>query len=270
MDEISKFQEEVASRIGAYHADNAWQDLSLQWMKVALHKLYPYNFSFLGRPIIQLPQDIVAVQELIWAVKPDLIIETGVAHGGSLIMSAGMLALLDYCEAAEQGAKLDPAKSRRRVVGIDIDIRSHNRSAIEAHPLAGLIQLLEGSSVAPDVIAKVSAIARDHIKTLVFLDSSHTFDHASAELEHYAPLVSQGSYCVMFDTIIEDMPQGYYSDRPWDKGNSPKLAVRAYLDRLTSEVITAADGNRLRFEIDERIPDKLMLTVSPDGFLKRL
>jgi cephalosporin hydroxylase len=231
---------------------------------------YSYHFSCLGRPIIQYPQDIIATQELIWQVRPDLIIETGIAHGGSLILSASMLAMIDYCEAAEAGKPLDSKASCRRVLGIDIDIRSHNRAAIEGHPLAHKIDMIEGSSVTPDVIARVYEHAKGHECILVCLDSNHTHDHVLAELEAYAPLVSRGSYCIIFDTIIEDMPDDMFHDRPWGKGNNPRTAAREYLRRLKEEGRTAADGSHLNFEIDKTIGNKLLITVSPDGYLRRV
>jgi len=219
---------------------------------------YSYNFSWLGRPIIQYPQDMIAMQELIWQVKPDLIIETGIAHGGSLIFSASMLALLDYCEAAEHGEPLNPGESRRRVLGLDIDIRAHNRTAIEAHPLFHKIDMIEGSSIDPDVIARVSSIAKVHQTILVCLDSNHTHDHVLAELKAYAPLVSIGSYCAVFDTVIEDMPADLFPDRPWAPGNNPKTAVWEYFE------------SHPEFEIDKSIQNKLLITVAPDGYLKRI
>lgn len=221
------------------------------------HK-YPYNFEFLGRPIIQYPQDMVAMQELIWEVKPDLIIETGIAHGGSLIMSASMLALLDMCEAIEMGVALDPKNSKRKVLGLDIDIRQHNREAIEAHPMSSRIQMIQGSSIAPEVIEQVKVVAKNYNRVLVCLDSNHTHDHVLAELEAYAPLTSVGSYCVVFDTIVEDMPKTMFPDRPWGPGNNPKTAVWEYL-KTHSE-----------FKIDKSIDHKLLISVAPDGYLKRL
>jgi cephalosporin hydroxylase len=265
-----QFNEEVSRNISGLAADNALQAHSLEWInQIALHK-YTYSFRWLSRPIIQLPQDIVAMQELIWQVKPDLIIETGIAHGGSLILSASMLALIDYCEAAEAGKALDLKASRRRVLGMDIDIRAHNRIAIEAHPMAHKIDMIQGSSIAPEIIAQAHDYAKGHERILVCLDSMHTHDHVLAELEAYAPLVSPGSYCVVFDTIIEDMPDDMFPDRPWGKGNNPKTAVREYMRRLKQEGRTAADGAPLHFEIDRIIENKLLITVAPDGYLHRL
>ena len=219
---------------------------------------YSYNFSALGRPIIQYPQDIIAMQELIWRIKPDLIIETGIAHGGSLVMSASMLALLDLCEAIRDGSCIDPSASRRQVLGIDIDIRAHNLAAIQAHPMASRIQMLEGSSIAPDILKEVGNIARNYECVLVCLDSNHTHAHVLAELQAYGPLTSVGSYCVVFDTVVEDLPAELIPDRPWGAGNSPKTAVREYLRTNTD------------FEIDLEMQNKLLITVAPDGYLKRI
>jgi cephalosporin hydroxylase len=224
----------------------------------------------MGRPIIQYPQDMVAMQEIIWQVQPDMIIETGIAHGGSLIMSASMLALLDYCDAVKAGQLFDPTASRRRVLGLDIDIRAHNRIAIEAHPLARKIDMIEGSSVAPEMINQVYEYAKGYERILVSLDSNHTHDHVLAELEAYAPLTSKGSYCVVFDTIVEDMPDDMFSNRAWGKGNNPKTAVWEYLKRLKEEGRKAIDGDDLIFEVDKMIENKLLITVAPDGYLKRV
>jgi cephalosporin hydroxylase len=241
----------------------------LDFIVGSLDDKYSYNFKWLSRPIIQYPQDIVAMQELIWQIKPDLIIETGIAHGGSLIMSASMLALLDYCDAVETGQPLNPRTTRRRVLGIDIDIREHNRSAIEAHPMSHRIDMIQGSSIAPEIISRVHEFARGYSRVLVCLDSNHTHEHVLAELEAYAPLISKGSYCVVFDTIVEDLPEGMFPDRPWGKGNNPKTAVLEYLRRLKEEGRKATDGAPLVFEIDKSIEDKLLITVAPEGYLKR-
>jgi cephalosporin hydroxylase len=230
---------------------------------------YSYNFEWLSRPIIQYPQDIVAMQELIWQVKPDLIIETGIAHGGSLILSASMLALLDYCEAVATGKTLDPRATRRRVLAIDIDIRAHNRAAIEKHPLAHRIDMIEASSIAAETIVRVREIAKGYERILVCLDSNHTHEHVLAELEAYAPLVSPESYCVVFDTVIADLPGETFPDRPWGKGDNPKTAVQEYLRRIEEEGRKAMDGSILAFEIDRMIESKLLITVAPDGYLKR-
>ena len=257
MNEIEKFNAEVQQNIDGLMNDVDVQALSRIWVReIARHK-YAYNFTWMGRPIIQVPQDMVAMQELIWQIKPDLIIETGIAHGGSLIFSASMLAQLDLCEAIETGKTLDPKISQRKVLGIDIDIRAHNREAIEAHPMASRIQMIQGSSIAPEIIEQVHAIAANYSRVLVCLDSNHTHDHVLAELEAYAPLTSKDSYCVVFDTLIEDMPADMFPDRPWGPGNNPKTAVWEYLK------------THPEFEIDKSIQHKLLITVAPDGYLKR-
>jgi cephalosporin hydroxylase len=255
---LSEHQKTVARNIEALGRDLDVQGLSRIWTRETNRHGYTYNFSWLGRPIIQYPQDIVATQELIWSVKPDLIIETGIAHGGSLIFSASMLALLDLCEAAEKGTVLDPARSARKVVGVDVDIRAHNRGAIEAHPLASRIEMIQGSSIAPETVAQVREIASNYKRVMVCLDSNHTHSHVLAELEAYAPLVSVGSYCIVFDTLIDDMPADMFSDRPWGPGDSPKTAVTEYLK------------SHPEFEIDKAIQHKLLITVAPDGFLRRV
>lgn len=258
MDPTAAFNALVTQNIKALGDDTDVQGLSRVWSRETNRHGYTYNFEWLGRPIIQYPQDMVAMQELIWAIKPDLIIETGIAHGGSLILSASLLALLDMSEAIEAGTTLDPNVSGRKVLGIDIDIRAHNRSAIEAHPMSSRIQMIQGSSIGPEVIDQVRSIAAGYSRILVFLDSNHTHEHVLAELQAYAPLVSVGSYCVVFDTLIEDMPKEMFADRPWGPGDNPKTAVWEYL-KTHSE-----------YEIDESLPDKLQITVAPDGYLKRV
>jgi cephalosporin hydroxylase len=255
---MNEFDIEAAGRISANASNEVLRLAGVNFMLASTEPKYSYNFSWQGRPIIQYPQDMVAMQELIWSIKPDLIIETGIAHGGSLIFSASMLALLDMCDALETGTTLDPKNSNRKVLGIDIDIRAHNRSAIEAHPMASRIQMIQGSSIAPEIIAKVTEVAQRYSRILVCLDSNHTHDHVLAELQAYAPLTSKDSYCVVFDTIVEDMPKEMFPDRPWGPGDNPKTAVWEYL-RTHPE-----------FEIDRSIQDKLLITVAPDGYLKRL
>lgn len=238
-------------------------DISLQSDALTLFKRtcdykYSYNFAWMGRPIIQFPQDMQAMQELVWEVKPDLIIETGIAHGGSLIMNASLLAMLDYTDAIESGELLDPNKPKRRVLGIDIDIREHNRKAIEAHPMSNRIDMIQGSSIAEDIVNQVKAYAKNYKRILISLDSNHTHDHVLEELKAYAPLTSVGSYCVVFDTVVEDMPKEMFPDRPWGPGNNPKTAVWEYLK------------SHPEFEIDKSIQNKLLITVAPDGYLKRV
>ena len=213
---------------------------------------YSYNFSWLNRQIIQYPQDIVAFQEVVSWVKPDLILETGIAHGGSLVLSASMLCLLDVMEG------LDPRQSPRKVVGVDIDIRPHNRKALDEHPLRFKMELIEGSSIDPEIIQQVRSLVDGVDRVLVSLDSNHTHEHVLAELNAYADLVSVGSYCIVFDTVVEDLPAGSFPDRPWDVGNNPKTAVHEWLK------------THAEFEIDKDIDNKLLISVAPDGYLKRV
>lgn len=258
MNTYQQFKAECAAEISAIGENHSVVKLTNDWIQSVNQLKYSYHFEWQGRPIIQYPQDMVAMQELIWQIKPDLIIETGIAHGGSLIFSASMLALLDMCEAIESGQAFDPKTSRRKVLGIDIDIRAHNREAIEAHPMASRIQMIQGSSIAPEVIEQVHQVATGYQRILVCLDSNHTHDHVLSELQAYAPLTSKGSYCVVFDTIVEDLPADMFPDRPWGPGNNPKTAVWEYLK------------THPEFEIDKSIQHKLLITVAPDGFLKRI
>jgi cephalosporin hydroxylase len=216
---------------------------TLDWFRMTARFKYSYNFTWLGRPIIQFPQDILAMQEIIWQVKPDLIIETGIAHGGSLIFYASMLELI-----GDHG----------QVLGIDIDIRDHNRVEIEKHPMFKRIRMIQGSSVDGEVIRQAYEFAKRKNSVLVALDSNHTHEHVLKELNLYSPLVSKGSYLVVFDTVIEDMPEDFFPDRPWGKGNNPKTAVWEFL------------RSNDRFVIDKEIENKLLITVAPDGYLKRI
>lgn len=270
MSQQEQFAAYVRQNIADMAEDVDLKEMTALWLRQAIRHNYAQNFSWLGRPVIQVPQDIYALQELIWQVKPDLVLETGIAHGGSLVLSASLLALIDYCEAVEQGTVLDPRRSRRKVVGVDIDIRPHNRAGIEAHPLNHLIRTIQGSSVDPEVVDQVKALCQGHRKILVCLDSNHTHDHVLAELEAYAPLTSSGSYCIVWDTGVEDLPEGFCKDRPWDKGNNPKTAVWEYLRRIQEEGRLAADGGKLAFETDRDIENKLQITAAPEGFLKRV
>ena len=221
------------------HSSNL-KNLSSQFMTESVKSNYSYNFEWLSRPIIQYPQDIVATQEIIWKVKPDLIIETGIARGGSLIFSASMLELI----------------GKGRVIGIDIDIRKHNKLSIKKHPLSKRITLLEGSSVDPSIVEKVYKFAKNKKQILVILDSNHTHNHVLAELKFYSLLVKKGSYLIVFDTIIDDMPKRFLKNRSWGKNNSPKSAVKEFLK------------NNSRFIVDDEIENKLLLTVAPSGYLK--
>ena len=248
MSKILAFLEEVKLNITKLGKDTALQGLSNIWMRATAPYRYTYNFMWMGRPIIQFPQDILAIHELIWKVQPDLIIETGIAHGGSLIFSASMLELNAICGGCQNA----------EVLGIDIEIRAHNREAIEAHPMFKRISMIQGSSIDPEIIKQVKVKAAGKQRILVCLDSNHTHDHVLAELEAYTPLTSVGSYCVVFDTAINDVPDDMFLDRPWGKGNNPKTAVWEYLK------------THPEFEIDKTIQHKLLITVAPDGYLKRV
>jgi len=257
MNPIEEFKAIVRRNIDGMAEDRELLGITYAWIRRSNLHGYTYNHSWQGRPIIQYPQDMVAMQELVWQIKPDLIIETGIAHGGSLIFSASLLAQLDMCDAIESGTTLDAKDSKRKALGIDIDIRPHNRAAIEAHPMASRIQMIQGSSIAPGIIEQVRQVANDYQRILICLDSNHTHEHVLAELDAYAPLTSVGSYCVVFDTLIEDMPADMFPDRPWGPGNNPKTAVWEYIK------------THPEFEIDKSIQHKLLITVAPDGFLKR-
>ena len=264
------FRVENAKTVAGYAGDLAWQEVSRDWLNLAFRRRYMYNFEWMGRPIIQIPVDMVAMQELIWDVKPDLIIETGIAHGGSLIFAASQLAQLDMVEAIETDGVFDPNQTKRRVLGIDIDIRAHNREAIETHPMAHRIDMIEGSSIDQATVDQVKDYAAEYDRVLICLDSNHTHDHVVAELELYAPLTSKGSYCIAFDSVVEDLPDDLFPDRPWSKGNNPKTAIHAFLKTLENTEVKAADGDVLKLEIDQQRQDKLMLSVAPDGFLRRI
>ena len=245
---MTDFEREVAERIAANGADRPLQAAAHGFMTASIAVKYSYNFSWLGRPIIQYPQDIVAMQELIWTLQPDVIVETGIAHGGSLIFSASMLELNAACGG--------PADAK--VVGVDIDIRAHNRKAIEAHPMFRRITMIEGSSVAPNVVDSVRAMVAGKKSVLVCLDSNHTHEHVLAELEAYAPMTTVGSYCIVFDTIVEDLPESLSGDRPWGPGDNPMTAARRYL------------ADHPEFEIDRRVDAKVLIGVAPQGYLRRV
>jgi len=221
--------------------DKQLKSLTERWFLESCKHKYSYNFTWMGRPIIQFPQDILAMQELIWQVKPDLIIETGIAHGGSLIFYASMLELLG---------------GEGQVLGVDIDIREHNRLEIEKHPMFKRITMIQGSSIDEQIAKQVHAVAKNKSTIMVVLDSNHTHEHVLKELQLYSSLVTKGSYLVVFDTAVEDMPADFFPDRPWGKGNNPKTAVWEFLKHND------------RFEIDKEMEAKLLITVAPDGYLK--
>jgi cephalosporin hydroxylase len=247
IDVLEQYKEDAIQRAKSYMKNEKLQNAKNIFLNELVSEKYAYNFFWLGTPILQAPQDLQSWQEIIWEVKPDLIIETGVAMGGSLIFNASMLSILENCKLIEKGD----------VIGVDIEIRPHNKKAITEHPLNDKITLVEGSSIDEKIIQKVKELAKNKKRILIILDSNHTHDHVLAELRAYGPLVSKGSYCIVSDTGVEDLPEGSTSNRPWGKGNNPKTAVWEFLKENDS------------FKIDKDIEAKLILTASPDGFLKR-
>jgi len=240
---ILEFIEDREKRISANGNNDKLKKAASEFNVLSNSNRYSYNFSWMGRPIIQYPQDMIAMQEIIWSIKPDLIIETGIAHGGSLIFYASLLELIGNGE----------------VLGIDIDIRQHNRKEIENHSMFKRIKMIQGSSVDESIAFEVKKYTIGKNKVLVILDSNHTHEHVFKELELYSPFVTAGSYIVVFDTIVEDLPEGYFEDeRPWGIGNNPKTAVHKFLS-------TNPD-----FVIDKTIDNKLLISVAPDGYLKRI
>ena len=244
MNENEKFENHNKKIIKQMNKDVGFLNLSKKWLLQSLKHQYSYHFRWLGIPIIQYPQDIIATQEIIWNVKPDLIIETGIARGGSLIFSASILQMI----------------GKGSVLGIDIDIRKHNKIAIKKHHLSKRITMIEGSSIDEKVVNKVKTIAKTKKRVMVFLDSNHTYEHVLKELELYSSLVKKGSYIIVFDTIIDDIPNNWWgkhiSTRPWNKKNNPKSAVKDFILKNN------------RFKIDHTIDNKILLTVAPSGFLK--
>jgi cephalosporin hydroxylase len=236
-----EFEKRNRKFVSAMAEDKKLKDLGRSWFVESFRHEYSYHFRWMGVPIIQYPQDIIALQEVIWRVQPDAIVETGIARGGSLIFSASMLELLG---------------GDREVVGVDIDIRHHNRIAIEAHPMAKRISMIEGSSVDKDVVDAVRRKVEGRKRILVILDSNHTHDHVLRELRLYSSMVTLGSYLIVFDTVVEQMPDEFWGDRPWGKGDNPMTAVHQFLKETD------------RFEIDTEIHDKLQITVAPDGYLR--
>ncbi len=235
-----KFECQVKRNIIGLGNDHRLRALSRLWIEKSAKHRYCYNFKWMDRPVIQFPQDLLALEEIIWRVKPEIIIETGIARGGSLVFYASLLEMLG---------------GKGRVIGVDIDIRNHNRKAIEKNRFSHRITMVVGSSIEPKVAERIRKLAQGK-KTIVCLDSLHTHNHTLRELELYSPLVKKGGYIVVFDTVIQDMPAKFFPDRPWDKGNNPKTAVREFL-KTTS-----------RFEIDKDIENKLLITSAPDGYLK--
>ena len=238
---IQEFIEERKQRISSNAGNEELKKAAADFNTASNKSQYSYNFSWMGRPIIQYPQDMIAMQEIIWDLKPDLIIETGIAHGGSLIYYASLLELI----------------GKGSILGIDIDIRSHNRAEIEKHPMFRRIEMIQGSSVDPATVARVAAIVKGQGTVLVTLDSNHTHEHVLQELELYSQFVTKGSYMVAFDTIVEDLPNDYMPGRPWKQGDNPKTAVWQFLK------------SHPEFEIDKSIDNKLLISVGPDGYLKK-
>lgn len=237
---VTSFEDEKRLDIARLSADAELRSASVNWMARASRARYSYHFTWMGRPIIQFPQDIIAMQELIWASRPQLIVETGVAHGGSVVFYASMLELL----------------GEGRVVGIDVDIRPPNRSALESHPMAHRITLLEGSSTDPAVAHQVRDLAAGCERVMVVLDSNHTHEHVLQELRLYGELVTRGSWLVVFDTVIEDLPPDFFPDRPWGPGNNPRTAIAEFLREND------------RFAVDEQMDGKLLITVASGGYLR--
>ena len=242
MNPIESYKEECRSRIKEQGMSQSLLKLSNAFTEATIRSGYSYNFTWMGRPIIQYPQDMIAMQEIIWEVKPDLIIETGIAHGGSLIYYASILELIGKGE----------------VLGIDIDIRFHNRKEIEKHPMFSRITMIEGSAISNEVIDQVSSHVSGKPTVMVCLDSNHTHGHVLKELELYSPFVTVGSYLVTFDTIVEDLPADLYKDRHWTVGDNPKTAVREFLESNDD------------FIVNSEIDNKLLVSVAPGGYLKRV
>ena len=229
------------------YSKEAFEIISRQWVRVGWNQKYQYTFSWMGRPVIQLPEDMLRMQEVIFSTQPDVIIETGVAHGGSLIFYSSL------CKAMEQG----------RVIGIDIEIRPHNRQAIEAHPLNDRITLIEGSSTAPDIVAQIKALVQPGEKVLVILDSNHSYAHVMAELQAYACMVTPGSYIVATDGIMFDLADVPRGTPGWVTDN-PTCAARDFAAQHPEFQIEQPGWPFNESELDQNI------THWPGAWLKRL
>jgi len=241
MSDTEDFERECRENAARMAADEDLRATASELIVKSAPYKYTYGFRWLGLPVIQFPQDLVALQEIVWAVKPEVIIETGVARGGSLVFYASMLQLLG---------------GDRRVLGVERDLRPHNRAALESHPMFPRISLIDGSSIDPAIVANVAAIAAGRAPVMVVLDADHTHAHVLAELRAYAPLVTPGSYLVVLDTLIEAMPEGMFADRPWGPGDNPWTAVQVFL--ATTD----------RFVVDTELEHRLLLSVAPRGYLK--
>lgn len=254
MSDEANFKKQIKKEIQKQKKSKLLNFFTKKWMQESVKLNYSYHFEWLGRPIIQYPQDIIAMQQIIWKTKPDLIIETGIARGGSLIFYASILNLISKCGGPK----------RAKVIGIDIDIRKHNKKGIRSHPISKNIEMIEGSSIDQNIFEKIKKRTLKAKKIMVLLDSNHTEDHVFKELELYAPLVSVGSYLVVFDTLIENMPKNFYKNRPWSKGNNPMTAVSKYLKKIKK------NKEKFEFKIDEEIENSLLISVSPGGYFKRI
>ena len=241
-----------------YKKNKNFIEIAQKFMIESVKNKYSYNFSWLSRPIIQYPQDIINIQELIWNLKPDCIIETGIAHGGSVIFNASLLCLLELENATNENNVFDHTNPLRKVYAVDIDIREHNLNEINNHFLKNRIELFEGSSIDKKIFNKIKKSVREFKKILVILDSNHSHDHVLSELKLYSDLVSKDSFCIVMDTIIDDLPKSLSPDRPWGPNNSPKSAVKEFLKT-----------NKL-FQIETKFEEKALITVAPSGFLKRI
>ena len=259
MNDEQKFSSQCLREVSEQGSSDTLKSLTRQWVDESIKTNYSYHFEWLGRPVIQYPQDLVGTQQILWSVQPDLIIETGIARGGSLIFYASMLELIAQCGGPPNA----------KVLGIDIDIRKHNEDAILEHPMAKRIEMIQGSSIEKSVADEVTKRATSAQKVMVCLDSNHTHEHVLQELRLYAPLVSLGSYVIVFDTVVEDLPSSLIKDRPWAKGNNPKTAVSEYLQEIKDKNVRDEKGVRLQLEIDNDILSKLMISVAPSGYLRR-
>lgn len=252
------FERACAQEIEMQTSDPRVIQLSKEWLNLSSEHKYSYHFSFLGRPAIQAPEDMIVYQELVWRVKPDIVIETGIAHGGSIVHTASLLALLDYADAVQNNSNCNITRPKRKVIAIDIDIREHNKKAIGCHPMINYISLIEGSSVDPAVISCVKSMIELGKTVMVVLDSCHSHSHVLAELNAYCQHVTKGSYCIVHDTGIEFCSDYFCTDRPWGKGNNPKTAVDEYL------------RSHPEFIVDENIEKKMLCTSAPGGWLLRV
>ena len=244
MNEVEKFRDESFQRNLASQQDSELFDKSIEWMRLADEYKFTYNFTWMGIPIIKFPNDMIVQQEIMARVRPDLIIETGVAHGGSVVFSAAMQDMLGI---------------DGKVIGIDIDIRKHNRVEIEKNRFFSRIELIEGDSTSEEVLTRVNSYVNQAKKVLVILDSLHSHSHVLNELRSYSKFVSVDSYVILPDTFIEFFPKGYYSkNRPWDVGDNPYTAMQVFLDESSG------------FEIDPEFARKALITETIDGYLKRV